>query len=295
LEKRIMLKTISGAFGLLLGSVLAASAAEPLTVVAAENFYGEVASAVGGSRVTVQSILTNPDTDPHDFEPTPSTARDVARATVVILSGADYDPWMNRLVEASRLDGRVVIDVAALIGRKAGDNPHVWYDVDALSGLANRLADTLSEKDPAGAADYRKGRDAYIATLAPIRTKIAEVKGRFAGAPVAATEPVFGYMADALGLKMRNNSFQLAVMNDTEPSARDTAAFESDIKGGKIKVLFYNSQVTDPQTEHLLALAKAARVPVVGVTETKPEGKSYAEWMTETLDATAKALAGPST
>jgi zinc/manganese transport system substrate-binding protein len=295
LEKRIMLKTISGTLGLLLASVLAASATEPLTVVAAENFYGEVAAAVGGDRVTVENILTNPDTDPHDFEPKPSTARAVAKAAVVVLNGADYDPWMNRLIEASAAKDQAVIDVAALIGRKAGDNPHVWYDVEAISGLASRLADTLAAKDPAGAADYRKGRDTYLATLAPIKTKIAEVKGRFAGAPVAATEPVFGYMADALGLKMRNSAFQLAVMNETEPSARDTAAFESDIKGGKIKVLFYNSQVTDPQTEHLLALAKTARVPVVGVTETKPEGKSYAEWMTETLDATAKALAGPST
>jgi zinc/manganese transport system substrate-binding protein len=202
---------------------------------------------------------------------------------------------MARLVASSKAKDRTVIDVATLIGRKAGDNPHIWYDLDAMKALADSLAKALAAKDPAGAATYQTDLAAYEETLQPIRDKIAAIRGRFAGAPVTATEPVFGYMADALGLTMRNQKFQIAVMNDAEPSAGDTAAFEDDIKGQKIKVLFYNSQVTDPQTEHLLDLAHKANVAVVGVTETKPAGKTYAEWMLDTLDATAKALSGPST
>lgn len=290
-----MWKVLSGACGLILASTLSVAAAQSIKIVAAENFYGEVAAAIGGDRVSVDNILTNPDTDPHDFEPTPSTARAVATGQIVIMNGADYDPWMARLVASSKAKDRTVIDVATLIGRKAGDNPHIWYDVDAMKALADSLAKALAAKDPAGAATYQTDLAAYEETLQPIRDKIAAIRGRFAGAPVTATEPVFGYMADALGLTMRNQKFQIAVMNDTEPSASDTAAFEDDIKDQKIKVLFYNSQVTDPQTEHLLELAHKANVAVVGVTETKPAGKTYAEWMLDTLDATAKALSGPST
>jgi zinc/manganese transport system substrate-binding protein len=290
-----MWKVLSGACGLVLASTLSVAAAQSIKIVAAENFYGDVAAAIGGDRVAVDNILTNPDTDPHDFEPTPSTARAVATGQIVIMNGADYDPWMARLVASSKAKDRTVIDVATLIGRKAGDNPHIWYDVDAMKALADSLAKALAAKDPAGAATYQTDLAAYEETLQPIRDKIAAIRGRFAGAPVTATEPVFGYMADALGLTMRNQKFQIAVMNDAEPSAGDTAAFEDDIKGQKIKVLFYNSQVTDPQTEHLLDLAHKANVAVVGVTETKPAGKTYAEWMLDTLDATAKALSGPST
>ena len=89
-----------------------------------------------------------------------------------------------------------------------------------------------------------------------------------------------------------NQSFQRAIMNETEPSAKDTAAMEADLKGAKVKTLFYNTQVTDAVTEHLLSLANAAKVPVVGVTETRPAGQTYIQWMLSEIDATDKALAG---
>ena len=111
--------------------------------------------------------------------------------------------------------------------------------------------------------------------------------------PVTASEPVFGYMAEALGLTMRNERFQLAIMNDTEPSARDVAAFEHDLKEHKVRVMFYNKQASDKIVQHLVALARAAKIPVVGVTETAPPGLTYQDWMLGELDDTEKALAGP--
>ncbi|MEJ0012451.1 MAG: zinc ABC transporter substrate-binding protein [Bauldia sp.] len=274
-------------------SALPALAAEPISIVAAENFYGEAAAAIGGDGVKVSSVIVQQGTDPHDYEPTPSVATSVADAGVVILNGADYDPWMGRLVDASANDTRKVIDVAALIGHKPGDNPHVWYDPKAMPALADAIADTLGALDPAGKAGYDARRDQYLASLAPIQQKVDQLRAAFAGTPVTATEPVFGYMAEALGFKMQNDAFQTAIMNETEPSAAAIASMEDDIKNGRVKVLFYNSQVEDPLTQHLSETAKAAGVPVVGVTETLPEGQTFTQWMLGELDATAKALGAP--
>jgi zinc/manganese transport system substrate-binding protein len=281
------------ALAFLAASALPALAAEPISIVAAENFYGEAAAAIGGAGVKVTSVIVQQGTDPHDYEPTPSVAAAVADAGVVILNGADYDPWMGRLVEASANDARKVIDVASLIGRKAGDNPHVWYDPKAMPALANAIADTLGTLDPAGKDGYDARRDAFLASLAPVQTKIDQLRAAFAGTPVTATEPVFGYMAEALGFKMQNDAFQTAIMNETEPSAAAIASMESDIKNGRVKIVFYNSQVEDPLTQHLSEAAKAAGVPVVGVTETQPAGQTFTQWMLGELDATAKALGAP--
>ncbi len=267
--------------------------AKPLTVVAAENFYGDVAQQIAGPSIHVTSILTNPNQDPHTFEASPSTARAIADAGLVIYSGADYDPWVANLLAASQVPDRKVIVVADLVQRKSGDNPHLWYDPATMPALAKALAAEFAGRDPAHKADYESRLQAFLASLAPMTRKIAELRQKYAGQPVSATEPVFGYMSDALGLDMRNQPFQIAVMNDTEPSARQIAAFEKDLKSRAVKVLFYNSQVTDDLTARLQKIATDSGVPIVGVSETEPPGLSYQAWMGGQLEATGKALAGP--
>ncbi len=264
--------------------------AAPIKLLAAENFYGEAAQAIGADRIAVESVIIAPGTDPHDFDPTPSVAREAADAEIIVMNGANYDPWMARLVDSNHVAGRVVIDVAALSGHKDGDNPHVWYDPKAMPAMANALTAELVKLDPAGKDGYEKRRDAFLATLAPIAARVAELKAKYAGTPVVATEPVFGYMAEALGLKMENQAFQTAIMNGTEPGASDVGRMEDALRKGTVKVLFYNSQVQDAFTRNLAALAKSSGVPLVPVTETEPAGTSFAEWMLDTLDATAKAL-----
>jgi zinc/manganese transport system substrate-binding protein len=271
-----------------------AHAADAIRIVAAENFYGDIAAAVGGAHVSVTSILNNPDEDPHLFEASPSNARDLAAARIVVLNGADYDPWVAKLLSANAEAGRATIVAADLVGRKPGDNPHLWYEPATMPTVAGALATALDAIDPANKADYDNNLKLLDASFQQIADKVAAIRAKFDGGEVTATEPVFGYMAAALGLKMRNERFQLAVMNDTEPSARDTAAMEADLTGRKVKVFFYNNQVTDPLTERLLRIANAANVPVVGVSETQPAGKSFAAWMLTQLDATEKALAGAS-
>jgi zinc/manganese transport system substrate-binding protein len=274
--------------------VLPARAATPVPVVAAENFYGDIAKAVGGSHVSVTSIMSNPDEDPHLFEASPSVARNLSAARLVVYNGIDYDPWVAKLLDAASSPDRVAIVAGDIVGHKVGDNPHLWYDPATMPAVAAAIAAKLAAIDPANAADYQANLARLDADLKKVADKAAAIKAKFGGAAVTATEPVYGYMAAALGLQMRNESFQLSVMNDTEPSARDTAAMEGDLKGRKVKVFFYNSQVTDPLTSRLLAIANKAGVPVVGVTETEPKGKSFSAWMLSELEATEKALSGPS-
>jgi zinc/manganese transport system substrate-binding protein len=277
-----------------LASCLAAgsAAADPVKVVAGENFYGDLAQQIGGANVEVTSILTNPDQDPHLFEASASTARNLASAKVVIVNGADYDPWMEKLLSANKAPGRKEIVVAKLVHKKSGDNPHLWYDPATIQAFAKVFAAELSSVDPAHKAAYAHGAGRLAESLKPLEAKLAEMKEKYAGQPVTASEPVFGYMAQAIGLKMRNERFQLAVMNDTEPSASDIAAFENDLKNHKVKVMLYNSQASDPAVQRLVGIARQYNVPVVGVTETKPARENYQEWILDQLNVLDRALAG---
>ena len=278
---------------LLVLAASAASASEPVRVVAAENFYGDLARQIGGGHVAVTSILTNPDQDPHLFEASPETAKAIAGAKILIANGADYDPWMAKLAAASPAAGRKEIDVGALVGAKPGDNPHLWYAPANMKAAAKALAAALGAVDPADAAQYQRNEAAFEASLKPVDDTLAALGSRFKGVAVAASEPVFGYAAQAIGLDVRDQKFALALMNDAEPSPSDVATFESDLKGRKVRALIYNSQASEPAVERLVALAKANGVPVVGVTETEPPNLRYQEWLKGELDALDHALSAP--
>lgn len=271
---------------------MSAASAAPGTipVVAAENFYGDLVRQIGGAHVSVTSILSNPDQDPHLFEASPATARALSAARLVVYNGADYDPWMDKLLGAIRAPHRTDIVAAKLVGKRAGDNPHLWYAPRTMPAVARAVATYLGNADAAHRADYQQRLAAFTDSLKPIDAKIASLHARFAGTPVTATEPVFGYMAEAIGLDMRNARFQMAVMNDTEPSASQIAAFERDLREHRVKVLIYNSQATDTLVQRLLALAKQSGVPAISVTETQPAGQPYAQWMLSQLNALEAAL-----
>ena len=288
MRRHLILTTLMSA-----AMALSVARADPIKIVAAEKVYGALAQQIGGSNVAVTSVLTNPNQDPHDFEPSASTARRIADAKLVVYNGADYDPWVTKLLSASRAPSRKVIEVARLVDKRAGDNPHVWYDPKAISALTKVLADTLSRLDPIHRTEYAERHAAFERSMRPLVERIAELRKGYAGSAVTATEPVFGYMADALGLKMLNGRFQLAVMNGTEPSAKDIAAFEKGLRTRTVKVLFYNSQTSSALAERMRTIAANADVPVVGVTETQPEGMTYQQWMLSQLDALGRALGEP--
>lgn len=268
-------------------------AAVPLRIVAAERVYADVARQIAGPAATVTSVLNNPAADPHLFEAAPSVARAVANARIVVANGAGYDPWMEALLRANPAPGRRVLVIARLLSVPAGSNPHLWYDPAAMPAYADALARALTAADPAEASAFAARLARFRASLRPLDARIAALRARFAGTPVTATEPVFGRMAAALGLTMRNRRFQIAVMNGTEPAPGDVAAFDRDLRTRAVRVLIYNRQATTPATRRLLDIARRAGVPVLGVTETEPAGLSYQAWIGGTLDALEAALAAP--
>ncbi len=279
---------------LLTGLAAARPASAMISIVAAENFYGDVAQQLAGPDATVTSILSNPDQDPHLFEASPSVARNLSTAAIVVYNGADYDPWMAKLLAASRSANRKIIIVASLVHKKAGDNPHLWYDPATMPAYAKAVTAALVERDPSHRADYDQRLQAFLVSLQPLDAKIADLRGKFTGRPVTATEPVFGYMAMALGLKMRNERFQLAVMNNTEPRASDVAAFENDLRKHLVQLLLYNSQASDAAAQRMVRIAQDAKIPVVGVTETEPAGTTFQDWVMGELNAVAQALSNAS-
>ncbi len=271
-----------------------ADAAELPRIVAAENFYADVAGQLAGPYWAVTGILSNPDEDPHLFEASPSVARDLSAARIVLFNGIGYDPWMDKLLSAARSRTRQVIVVADLTRHHAGDNPHLWYDPATMPAVARALSAELAAADPAHRAAYVSRLDRFLASLAPIDALVARLRARYAGLPVTATEPLFGDMASALGLAMRNERFQRTVMNDTEPGAADVAAMEDDLRQHRVRLFIFNSQATDSAAQRLLGIARAANIPVLGVTETEPSGAaSYQDWILGQLAALDRALSHP--
>jgi zinc/manganese transport system substrate-binding protein len=274
-----------------LASIAGPATAAQLRVVAAENVYGDIAAQIGGGAVSVVSILNNPAQDPHLFEASASAARAVADADLVIYNGANYDPWMPKLLAASPSDKRRVIVVSDLAKTAPGDNPHLWYDWSNMQAAADAIAENFAGADASDEAGYRTRARAFRDSLQPIAERASAMNAKYAGMPVSATEPVFELMARHLGLQIRDAAFQRAIMNGTEPSARDVAAFEAELKEHRVKALIYNTQSAGNLVQRMRSIAEAANIPVVGVSETEPPGTHYQDWMLAELGDLDSALA----
>jgi zinc/manganese transport system substrate-binding protein len=264
-----------------------------LNVVAAENVYGNIASQIGGRDVAVTSILTNPNADPHLFEPGTANGLAVAQAKVVIENGLGYDAFMTKLETAAPSKDRVVITIADVLGVHGKDaNPHLWYDVPRLARVATAIATAFGKADPSHAVAYHHGLHRFERSLGPLLREIASIRTRFHGAPVAYTEPVPGYLVSAAGLhNVAPAAYTRAIEDGTEPTAAAVAAMNALIAKRRIRVLLYNRQAVSPITKSLENAARAARIPVVPVSETLPPGQTFQQWQLGEARALAAALA----
>jgi zinc/manganese transport system substrate-binding protein len=256
------------------------TAKSKLDVVAAENVYGDIAAQIGGSHVSVTSILTDPNADPHLFEPGTSSSLAVAKAKVVLQNGLGYDAFMTKLENSAPSSGRITVTIADVLGVHGKDaNPHLWYDVPRLGRIAGAIANALERADPRHASAYRAGLARFTRSLGPLRRDVAKIRARFRSTAVAYTEPVPGYLVSAAGLRnLAPDSFTRSIENGTEPSPSDVAAMGALIARHRIRVLLYNSQALSPITARLRAGAKSADIPVVAVSETLPLGRTFQQW-----------------
>jgi zinc/manganese transport system substrate-binding protein len=264
-----------------------------LSVVAGENFWGNLTEQIGGSHVQVTSLISNPDADPHLFEPGSANGLAVATARVVIVNGANYDPFMAKLLSAAPSSHRTVVTVADVLHVTGSDpNPHLWYDTPELPAVVSAIAKALETADPAHATAYRRGATTTIAALQPLEHAVRALKAADAGDPVAYTERVPGYLLAAAGLPVLTPpGFAKSIENGSEVSPSDEAAMRNLITGHKIKLLLYNEQATSPVTAQLQSLARDNDIPVVPVTETMPPHDTFASWQLGQVRAMATALA----
>jgi len=284
--------------GVLAGACGSAPAATTSTggtiaVVAAENEYGSVAAQIGGKYVTVSSVESNPNTDPHTYEVSPGVASEVAAADVVIQNGVGYDDYMTRVESASREAGRRVINVQHLLGLPDDTpNPHLWYDPHTMPAVARALTSSLSAIDPAHAATFEANEKAFIASLNPWLDAIASFRARYAGTTAATTEPVADYLLQAMGIdNLTPFQFQADIMNGTDPSPQDISLENGFFTKHQVKVFCYNQQVVDSLTTSIRHTAQSSGVPVVGVYETMPTpGYDYQTWMLAEVHAIENAV-----
>lgn len=274
-------------------STAGSSSGGRIQAVAGENFYGDVVAGVGGDLVSVTSILNDPNVDPHTYESSPQNAEAVADATLVVENGLGYDAFLDHLLGSSPRSDRKVIDVQQLLGLADGVNPHVWYEPGTMPKVARAAADALEQLAPASKSTIEANLQTYLDSFAPLTAKIAELKSRFPGTPVAYTEPVPGYLLAAMGFQVLTPAgFAKAIENGTDPAPADVAAQQDLLTGHKVKVLLYNSQATSPVTDSIKTLAGQSGVPVVGVSETMPAGVGFVTWQLTQLNAIETALGG---
>jgi zinc/manganese transport system substrate-binding protein len=263
-------------------------------LVAGENFWGNIAQQIGGDHVDVTSIITDPNTDPHEYESSPTDAAAVARASIVIENGVGYDDFLSRLLSAA--GGRhTVLSVATIVGVGGNNpNPHLWYDPTYVLEASAAIEKQLAASDPADADTFAANLTIFTRAYQPYLDTISTIKSKYAGTAISYTERVPGYLVAAAGLRLGTPaSFSQAVEDGTDPTPADTATFDADIAQKKVKALLYNAQVTDEQTAKIKAAATAAGVPIVGVTETIPAGEpTFQAWQIAQAKALLAALGG---
>lgn len=270
----------------------AATPSNKLKIIAAENFWGSLVSQLGGEHVDVVFIVSDPNADPHEFASSTVTAKAFASADYVILNGAGYDSWGDKLLSADFNPHQKVLNVADLLGKKAGDNPHFWYSPDYVNRVVAKMRDDLIALDPKNAADYRQQYQSLQSSLAQYQNRIASIRKQFGGTKVAATEDIFVYLAQASGLDLISPpAFMRAMAEGNDPPVQSVIDFQNQIKNKEPAVLVYNQQTVTPLTEGIKKMAADEGIPVIGITETiQPPDASFQEWMNAELISLENAL-----
>jgi zinc/manganese transport system substrate-binding protein len=275
------------------GATEAATSGTVIHIVAAENFWGSIASQLGGKHVQVTSVITSPNTDPHSYEPTASDARTLAAAQFVVENGIGYDPWVPKLLAADQGHPKV-LNVGDLVGVAEGGNPHRWYNPTDVQTVAARMVADFKAIDPRDRAYFTAQATHFNkVALKPYDDLIAAIKAKYAGTPVGASESIFAMLAPALGLNLITPpTFLKAISEGTDVSAADKATIDNQIKAHQIKIYVYNSQNVTPDVQAQLSEVKAQHIPYTTITETlDPPRQSYQFWQTRQLEGIKAALA----
>ncbi|MCI1220024.1 MAG: zinc ABC transporter substrate-binding protein [Bifidobacterium sp.] len=262
-----------------------------IAILAAENEYGDVAQQIGGSHVTVTSIISDPNADPHDFEAKPSDAKQIAAAKIVIANGVGYDDWLDKMLTSHSNADRTVISAQQVLGLPDDTpNPHLWYKPETMPAVAATLAATLTRLDPSNAKDYASNLQTFDTSLQKYWKALDTFKNTYPNVSVAATEPVANYLLDNAKVNIKTPwTLQADIMNGQDPSAQDSATQMQLFNDKQVTAFVYNEQVVSDLTKKYLAAAKANGIPIVAAYETMPTKMHYVDWMLAELNALTQA------
>ena len=252
-----------------------------IQIVAAENFWGSLLSQIGGNQVDVTSLVTDPNADPHEYEVSSTVAKQFAKANYIVLNGAGYDSWAQSMINSAASSNAVILNVASLLGKKNGDNPHFWYNPIYVNETVLAMKNDLVKIRPSQTAYFNKNYQTLLDKLKVYQNNLASIKNQFSGQKIASTEDIFVYMASASGLNLISPiDFMQAVANGNDPSASSIVEFQDQIKNHQVKLLIFNAQTVNPITDSMKTLAAQNHIPVVAITETiSPPGLSFEDWM----------------
>jgi zinc/manganese transport system substrate-binding protein len=264
-----------------------------IQVVAAENFWGSIAAQLGGTHVHLTSIISNPATDPHDYEPTSVDARTMAGAQLAIVNGIGYDPWATKLLAANPVRGRIVLTVGDVVGIEPGGNPHRWYSPANVQQVIDAVVAGYRKLDPKDAAYFARQKKVFETTrLAQYKQLLAVIRRKYHGVPVGASESIFAPLAQALQLDLVTPAtFLKAISEGTEPTAADVSTIDRQVAKKQIKVWVFNSQNSTPDVERITDAARKQHIPITTITETlSPASATFQAWQTSQLKALERAL-----
>ncbi len=268
------------------------TSSKTINVVAAENFYGDIVKQLGGSHVSVTSILSDPNVGPHEYQSNFQDTKMIKNADVVIKNGDGYDSWIDQLLSAQPNSQRVVLTGAEIADHKLPDNPHVWYGLDNMQTIAKTITATLKKLDSTDASTFDSNLTTFLNSLNAIQEKITSLKAKYNGIPVGLTETIYLYQTQPIGLNVLTPlEFDKAIAEGNDPPADTVTTANDQVSKKLIKILIYNEQTISPITTNLQTVAKSLNIPIVPITETMPPGKTYQTWMLSQLNTLQQALA----
>ncbi len=252
-----------------------------IQVVAAENFWGSLIAQLGGTHVSVTSIVSDPNADPHEYEANASDARAIADAQFVIENGEGYDSWCSQLIGSSDSPGQVVLNVQNTLGVASGGNPHFWYNPNYVNITVHQMYSDLVSISPSNTPYFQQQYAALNSSLGELYGEAAAIKAHFAGTEVASTESIFVYLANFTNLDLVSPpAFMDAVAEGNDPPAQSVVVFQQQLESGNVSVLVYNAQTVTPLTSSMKSIAQSNNVTVIAVTETiQPPNVSFQVWM----------------
>jgi len=276
----------------------AASSSGPvIQVVAAENFWGSLVAQIGGTHVNVTSIISDPNTDPHEYQQNDSVPKAIAHAQYIILNNVGYDSWASQDVASDGATNQTVLNIGdslgvSVTGGIVTGNPHLWYNPTYVNETVAWMYHNLTTIAPSLTAYFTAQYDNLTASLAQNYSLVGEIRHQFAGTVVASTESIFVYLANATGLDLVSPpAFMEAIAEGNDPPDQSVVTFQCQLESGHVHVLVFNAQTVTPITTEMQQKALENNVSVISLTETiQPPTVSFQTWMEGELIELYRAL-----